>query len=487
MKRKAPSDATSPESVIFEGDCVAMSQQHLAPESVDLIITDPPYGIAGHTLDKHYNRNEANVVEGYVEVGSADYAAFSKRWIGEAARVLRTGRCMFVVSGWSHIADVLEAVESAGLVVANHIIWKFNFGVYTTRKFVSSHYHIILAQKGATNQPYRWRPTADVMATGDVWRIKREYKPGQVKNKNQLPSTLLQRMILMASAPGDMVVDFFLGSGSTVVEAVKLERVVSGFELNPHAFAFASENLRQALSARRASSAARPDPEVSGAPHGAATPAAPSPASLFVNCASAPRNRIDLVVSQIPRLGTPCDKEACAKALQMAADAARKGGSLFFVVAPADLSFVLRTLYAIKDICEINHVIWTWAPTSAAVSRAAACGKLPASHLHVLFFAKKGGDRTFNRLCRFSEAERTPSGGSACYADMEDVWSFGEAFDEENPVPSVPLIQKIVMYCSEPQHIIMDITAPHESSAVYAAIRSMKEPRVCFAPAEYSE
>ena len=211
---------------------------------------------------------------------------------------------------------------------------------------------------------------------------------------------------------------------------------------------------------------------------------AQSPERLFANCASMLRNRIDLVVSQIPRLSALADKEACATALQVAADVTRKGGSLFFIVAPVDLLFVLKTLYAIQDISEINHVIWSWNPTNAAISGATARSKLAVSHLHILFFGKKGGERTFNRLCRFSETDRTQTGGSACYADMEDVWSFGEAFDEEIPVVSVPLIQKIAMYCSEPQHVIIDITRPHESSAVYAGIKLMKEPRVCCTLAE---
>jgi site-specific DNA-methyltransferase (adenine-specific) len=48
-----------------------------------------------------------------------------------------------------------------------------------------------------------------------VWTIRREYHPGQKKNRNQLPSKLLARMIQLGSRPGDLVCDFFLGSFST--------------------------------------------------------------------------------------------------------------------------------------------------------------------------------------------------------------------------------------------------------------------------------
>jgi site-specific DNA-methyltransferase (adenine-specific) len=56
----------------------------------------------------------------------------------------------------------------------------------------------------------------------DVWIINREYKPGQIKNKNELPKSLLTKMILYSNNPDDMVCDFFLGSFSTAKVAIGL-------------------------------------------------------------------------------------------------------------------------------------------------------------------------------------------------------------------------------------------------------------------------
>ena len=50
----------------FNGDCVEGARRHLPDGSVDLIVTDPPYGIGGDRLHKHYNRSEEFVVDGYV-------------------------------------------------------------------------------------------------------------------------------------------------------------------------------------------------------------------------------------------------------------------------------------------------------------------------------------------------------------------------------------------------------------------------------------
>ena len=97
---------------------------------------------------------------------------------------------------------------------------------------------------------------------------------------------------------------------------------------------------------------------------------------------------------------------------------------------------------------EVNHIIWAWSPLPEAVAAAAAGNRYARSHAHVLFFAKKGAERTFNRFCRFAESDRTETGGSACYADMEDVWDFGESFGEAVPRASIPLVQKILSYCA---------------------------------------
>jgi hypothetical protein len=74
-------------NVFYNGDCITGARTHIPDGSVDLIITDPPYGINGDRLHHHYNRDERFVVGGYVEVPASDYGEFSLRWIREAERV----------------------------------------------------------------------------------------------------------------------------------------------------------------------------------------------------------------------------------------------------------------------------------------------------------------------------------------------------------------------------------------------------------------
>lgn len=248
--------AISPDVAFYLGDCVEEAQRHIADESVDLIITDPPYGIGGDKLHQHYNRDESFVVDGYIEVESSQYADFSTRWIAEASRVLRPGGAMYVVSGYTNLYDVLHGLRQANLEEVNHVIWKYNFGVYTSRKFVSSHYHILYYAKPGARRTFnlesRYGKDESAAGTGsanyrdreDVWVVNREYKPGQRKNKNELPEALLLKMLQYSSNEGDLVVDFFMGGGSTGRIARGLGRRFVGLELSQAAFDHAIANVR---------------------------------------------------------------------------------------------------------------------------------------------------------------------------------------------------------------------------------------------------
>ena len=232
----------------FNEDCINGARKHLADESVDLIISDPPYGIKGDKLDKHYNRNENFVLDGYVEVPMEEYAEFSLNWIREAERVLKPGGSIYIVSGYTNLIHILNALSKTSLREINHIIWKYNFGVYTKTKYISSHYHILFYKKGKAKHTFntfsRYADKEQTESGGssnyqdreDVWIINREYKPGKVKNKNELPTKLLTKMIQYSSNEDDLVCDFFLGSFSTAKVAKGLNRKATGFELSKTAF-----------------------------------------------------------------------------------------------------------------------------------------------------------------------------------------------------------------------------------------------------------
>jgi site-specific DNA-methyltransferase (adenine-specific) len=234
--------------MFYNCDCIDGARKYLGDNSVDLIITDPPYGIAGDQLHKHYNRNETKVLDGYIDVPHGEYPEFTREWIKEAERVLKPGGSLYIVSGYTQLRHILNALADTGLEEVNHIIWKYNFGVHTSLKYISSHYHILYYVKpGArpTFNTYAFYSDTEKNDIGgsanykdreDVWVIHREYKHGGNKNKNQLPKALLTKMILYSSNPDDLVCDFFLGSFSTAKIAIGLGRNACGFEKSGPAF-----------------------------------------------------------------------------------------------------------------------------------------------------------------------------------------------------------------------------------------------------------
>lgn len=229
---------------VYNQDCVSGMQQHVKDDSVDLIFTDPPYGIDGDGLDVHYHRDETNVVPGYIDVPLSQYAKFSQDWITECARVLRPGGSIYIVSGYSNLHHVLNALHNTDLQEINHIIAKYSFGVSTKNKFVSSHYHILFwskPEKGKNKRTFNsnWKYTDQKDSYHDrltVQDMPRDYKPGQIKNKNQLSEEFIKKFILYSSNRGNTVLDCFGGGLTTARTALRFGRKFIGFELNKNAY-----------------------------------------------------------------------------------------------------------------------------------------------------------------------------------------------------------------------------------------------------------
>lgn len=230
---------------VYNQSCIEGMREHVTDESIDLVFTDPPYGIDGDELDVHYNRDESKVVPGYVDVPLTEYAKFSQDWIRECERVLRPGGSMYIVSGYTNLHHILNALHSTSLVEINHIIAQYSFGVSTKNKFVSSHYHVLFWAKPDRGQKKRtfnsnWKYTDQKDSYHDrlsVQNMPRDYKPGQVRNKNQLSEDFIEKFIKYSSNRGDTVLDCFGGGLTTGRTALRWGRNFVGFELNTNAYA----------------------------------------------------------------------------------------------------------------------------------------------------------------------------------------------------------------------------------------------------------
>lgn len=242
-------------NLIFNEDCIAGMARHLADQSVDLVVTDPPFGIEFQAQRGNYNRRGSRVLEGYNEVEGGDYLEFSRQWLREVKRVLKPTGSLYIFSGWNYLKDLLIVLDELEFQLVNHLIWKYQFGLVTTRKYVTSHYHILFC--GVNEKKRRFFPYArfeqhDKHPDGgsahykdkeDVWIIPREYWTGDVKTPTKLPAEVIRKILAYSSTPGDVVLDPFLGSGQVAVVSQLEGRQYVGFEIVPEYFEFARKRL----------------------------------------------------------------------------------------------------------------------------------------------------------------------------------------------------------------------------------------------------
>ena len=227
------------------GDCKDLMAK-LPPNMVDLIITDPPFGIDLKAHPGNYHRKKENVLEGYEDVKPGDeYLLFTREWIQQAARVLKASGSMYIFSSWNNLLEVLLALREARLTLINHLVWRFPFGVRTERKFVTSHWHLLYVCKDDKRRkffPYaRFAKDARTANGGsahyvdkeDVWSINREYWVGEEKTPTKLPSEIIRKMLAYSSGPGDIVLDPFMGSGQVPYVAVEEGRAYNRIRDRP--------------------------------------------------------------------------------------------------------------------------------------------------------------------------------------------------------------------------------------------------------------
>ncbi len=196
-------------------------------EKADLVFADPPFGIGFKGNLQTYHRTPDAI--SYVEVPPKEYPSFIQNLLDWSYEVLKDSGSMWLLSGWNNLSAVLEATEKSGLCLINHCIWKYQFGVFTRRRFTTSHYHLLLLVKNKRdytfNKPEHYAE--------DVWYITRLYHRGEKTAGNELPDELVERCIHTASNKGDLVIDPVLGSGTTMRVCLRTGRRCIGIEINP--------------------------------------------------------------------------------------------------------------------------------------------------------------------------------------------------------------------------------------------------------------
>ena len=265
---------------LVQSDCVA-GLAHLPAGSVNLAFADPPFNI-GYDYDVYHDRCEAD-----------HYLDWTRQWGRQIYRVLNPAGTFWLAIGDEYAAELkLIFKKEIGFTCRSWVIWYYTFGVNCTKKFSRSHAHLFHFVKDAKEFTFndkairvpsaRQLVYADARAVpagrlpDDTWILRPQDVPegfqteedtwyfsrvcGTFKERSgwhgcQMPEQLLGRIIRVSSNPGDVVLDPFAGSGTTLVVAKKLKRKWFGFEL--------SANYVERITARL--DAARPGQPLEGA------------------------------------------------------------------------------------------------------------------------------------------------------------------------------------------------------------------------------
>lgn len=239
---------------VFQGDCIA-EMRKMPSGFVDLIITDPPFAIDFQAQRSNYNRKGARVLEGYNEISADNYLEFTSQWVSQSFRVLKENGSMYVFSGWNNLKDILIALDEVGFTTVNHIIWKYQFGVVTRSKYVTSHYHCLFVAKN--KKKWKFNPfarfskeqrtkqggSAHYKDKEDVWHIPREYWNGDEKTPTKLPAEVIRKILAYSSDENDLILDPFLGSGQVAIVAKEMKRAYLGVEIVPEYYDFIMRRL----------------------------------------------------------------------------------------------------------------------------------------------------------------------------------------------------------------------------------------------------
>ena len=221
------------EAEIKIGDCRQVMLE-MQDDSVDLVIADPPYN-----LGKNYGNKSDSKQKG-------EYLEFTREWLQEATRVLKPDGSIYVFMGFRFISHLYIALEEElGLNFVNWISWHYTQGIGKKKGFSPRHDDILLFSKSkrpvfnldAIRVPQKYYRSVNNMRganPGDVWQFSHVHycQESRTKHPTQKPEGLMERMILASSNEGDLILDPFSGSGSTLRVSQQLQRRSIGIELN---------------------------------------------------------------------------------------------------------------------------------------------------------------------------------------------------------------------------------------------------------------
>ena len=229
---------------LYHGDCFVVLKR-IPEKSVDAIFADPPYFLSGGGVSCHSGK-QVSVDKGDWDkpLSPEEKLAFNRKWIRLCKRVLKDDGTIWISGTLHNIYSIGVALELEGFSIINNITWQKSNPApnLACRCFTHSTETILWARKQLTpkkkGKHFFDYATMKSLNNGkqmkDVWLIPMVSKSEKLfgKHPTQKPLSLLERILIASTKPGDLILDPFCGSGTTQVAAEKLNRRSVGIEMD---------------------------------------------------------------------------------------------------------------------------------------------------------------------------------------------------------------------------------------------------------------
>lgn len=206
---------------IYKGDCLEIMRQW--PDAcADLVVTDPPYGVSYRTS----RRSDSDPLAKDIANDSGDWVPFAQAWLSEVERLLKPDS-HFYAFGSFVTQPTFQPMIAKQLTFKNVLVWdKMNWSVGDLEGDYGRQYELIyFAHKGR-------RLLSGEKRYGNLLRASRG-SGAEYEHPTQKPEEIIARLVECSSKEGEVVLDPFLGSGTTALVAEKMGRRWIGCEIEP--------------------------------------------------------------------------------------------------------------------------------------------------------------------------------------------------------------------------------------------------------------
>jgi modification methylase len=253
----ATSRAPRPSNVILQGDCIEV-MNGLEAGSVDVVFADPPYNLqlAGDLVRPNNTKVDA-VDDDWDRFDTfAAYDAFTRDWLTAAKRLLKPDGSLWVIGSYHNIFRVGTILQDLGFWILNDVIWRKTNPMpnFRGKRFTNAHETLIWCAKNRDAKP-RFNYDAMKRLNDDVqmrsdWTLplctgdeRLKDGDGAKVHPTQKPESLLYRVVLSSTHPGETILDPFFGTGTTGAVAKKLGRRFIGIEQDAAYIAAAQKRI----------------------------------------------------------------------------------------------------------------------------------------------------------------------------------------------------------------------------------------------------